>query len=109
MSRTRAVCRESWIIGRTHDGNDARICHPTAPVVIGVALHCEITARARAGGTWLIKFLIRGDYLKVRACAPAASSRYCRDSGCWRLIYAASQEHTDCLSPIGGDYFWCTP
>jgi len=28
-------------------------------VVIVVALHCRITARAKAEGTWLIKFLIR--------------------------------------------------
>jgi len=31
-------------------------------VVIGVALHCEITARAQAEG----KFFDKGDYLKVR-------------------------------------------
>jgi hypothetical protein len=58
MSRTRAVYRESWIIGRTHDSNDARVVIEPLSVIV-IALHCRITARAKAEGTWLIKFLIR--------------------------------------------------
>jgi hypothetical protein len=56
MSRTRAVSRESWKIGRTHDGNALYAMSSNRSVVIGVVLYCERTARVKAGGTWLIKF-----------------------------------------------------
>jgi hypothetical protein len=50
-------------------------------VVIGVALHYEITTRAKAGAHGQSSFRL-GRLFEGEACALAASSRYCRDSCC---------------------------
>jgi hypothetical protein len=84
MSRTRAVCRESWIIGRTHDGNDARIVIQPLSGLLGVALHC---ACAKVGGHMVNQVFDKGDYLKVRRAHQQLAPAIAATVGCLRSAY----------------------
>jgi hypothetical protein len=61
MSRTRTVFRESWIIGRTHDGNYARVV--IQPLNgYGFALRWKHTGMYRGRRHKVSQVFDKGDY-----------------------------------------------